>query len=427
MRPPQIGRRQILAVAGISVTGALAACSGQDTGTKHLRLSSWNIPVDLESYQAIADRFVEDHPGTSVAVEVTTGSFHQWFITRLAADLAPDIIRITPQQIGRYAANGSLVDLSEAIPGDYQQDWSEPFWAIGERENGLFGVFQHTDNFITYYNRAVMDEVGVQPPTTLEEAWTWDQFLEICAEVKQATGNYAFSYGWSGPDTAYRWMPLIYQNGGAFLGEDGLTPSMDSDAAIEALAFGRQWYADGLVSPSNMSKSGGGHVDFDLFITGQVGMALTNPEAIAAFDEAMPGEWGTAPMIRNVGEASDLGGNTLAVTKSSKHPELAAELVAYMTSRENIQEFCHNGNWIPSRSSLSAEDIGYADHENVMQQFIDQGTTIPLSMVKAQSGEYFSSLNAVFADYLDLCFLGQLTPQEASAQMMEAMLSVTSR
>lgn len=427
MKPSQIGRRQILVVAGISMAGALAACSGQDTGTQHLRLSSWNIPTDLDSYQAIADRFVEDHPGTSVAVEVTTGSFHQWFITRLAADLAPDIIRITPQQIGRYAANGSLLDLSQSIPDDYQQDWSEPFWAIGQRENGVFGVFQHTDNFITFYNRSVMEQIGVQPPTGLEDAWTWEQFLEIATEVKQATGSYGFGYGWSGADTAYRWMPLIYQNGGAFLGEDGLTPSMDSDAAIEALAFGRQWYAEELVSPSNMSKSGGGHVAHDLFTTGQIGMVLTNPEALAAFDEAMPGEWGTAPMIRNVGEASDLGGNTLAVTKSSKHPELAAELVAYMTSRENIQEFCHNGNWIPSRTSLSAEDIGYADHEDVMQQFIDQGSTIPLSMVKAQSGEYFSSLNTVFADYLDLCFLGQLTPQEASAQMMEAMLSVTSR
>lgn len=427
MRPPTPTRRQILAVSGITLAGALAACGGADTGTEHLRLSSWNIPSDLESYQAIADRFVEDHPGSSVAVEVTTGSFHQWFITRLAADLAPDIIRITPQQIGRYAANGSLLDLSQAVPADYQEDWSDPFWAIGQRENGLFGVFQHTDNFITFYDREVMEEIGVQPPTALEDAWTWEQFLEICAEVKQVTGNYAFSYGWSGPDTAYRWMPLIHQNGGAFLGEDGLTPSMDSDEAIEALAFGRRWYADGLVSPSNMSKSGGGHVDFDLFTTGQVGMALTNPEAIANFDEAMPGRWGTAPMIRNVGEGSDLGGNALAVTRSSTNPELAAELVAYMTSRENIQEFCHHGNWIPSRSSLDADDIGYADHADVMQQFIDQGTTIPLSMVKAQSGEYFGSLNAVFADYLDLCFLGELTPQESSAQMMEAMLSVTSR
>lgn len=360
-------------------------------------------------------------------MEVTTGSFHQWFITRLAADLAPDIIRITPQQIGRYAANGSLVDLTPSIPADYREDWSEPFWAIGQRDDGIYGVFQHTDNFITFYNREVMDRIGITPPTALDDAWTWDQFLEIANEVKAATGNYAFSYGWSGPDTAYRWMPLIYQNGGAFLGEDGLTPSMDTDAAIEALAFGRRWYADGLVSPSNMSKSGGGHVDFDLFITGQVGMALTNPEAIAAFDEAMPEQWGSAPMIRNVGEASDLGGNALAVTRSSRHPELAAELVAYLTSRESIREFCHEGNWIPSRSSLSADDIGYASHEDVMQRFIDQGTTIPLSMVKAQSGEYFSSLNAVFADYLDLCFLGQLTPAETSAQMMEAMLSVTSR
>ncbi|MFC7374229.1 ABC transporter substrate-binding protein [Brachybacterium sp. GCM10030268] len=421
------GRRQILAVAGISMAGALAACGGADTGTQHLRLSSWNIPTDLETYQSIADRFVADHPGTSVAVEVTTGAFHQWFITRLAADLAPDIIRITPQQIGRYAANGSLVDLSGAIPADYREDWSDPFWAIGERENGIFGIFQHTDNFITFYDRDVMDQIGVQPPTALEDAWNWDEFLEIAAEVKQVTGSYAFGYGWSGSETAYRWMPLIYQNGGAFLGEDGLTPSMDTEEAIGALEFGRRWYADGLVSPSNMSKSGGGPVAHDLFSTGQIGMVLTNPEAIAPFDEAKPGQWGTAPMIRNVGEASDLGGNALAVTRSSKNPELAAELVAYMTSRENIREFCHEGNWIPSRTSLDAASIDYADHSEVMQRFIDQGTTIPLSMVKAQSGEFFSSLNTVFADYLDLCLLGELTPQETSAQMMEAMRSVTSR
>ncbi|GAA1487509.1 ABC transporter substrate-binding protein [Brachybacterium sacelli] len=427
MRRPTIARRQILAVAGISAVGALAACNGESTDTQHLRLSSWNIPADLESYQEIADAFVADHPGTSVSVEVTTGQFHQWFITRLAADLAPDIIRITPQQIGRYAANGSLIDLADAVPPEYREDWSEPFWAIGQRENGLFGIFQHTDNFITFYDKQVMEQIGVEPPERIEDAWTWEEFLEVADEVKKATGHYAFSYGWSGPDTAYRWMPIIYQNGGAFLGQDGLTPSMDTEEAIGALEFGRRWYADGLVSTSNMSKFGGGHVDFDLFTTGQVGMALTNPEAIAAFDEARPGEWGVAPMIRNSAEASDLGGNALAVTKSSKHRELAAELVAYLTSRKNIRSFCHDGNWIPSRTSLTAEDIGYADHEDVMQMFIDQGTTIPLSMVKAQSGEFFSSLNAMFADYLDLCLLGELTPQETSQQMMEAMLSVTSR
>lgn len=424
---PLVGRRQILAVAGISMAGALSACNGGSTETTHLRLSSWNIPADLTSYQEIADDFVADHPGTSVSVEVTTGQFHQWFITRLAADLAPDIIRITPQQMGRYAANGSLLDISDAIPDDYRKDWSKPFWAIGQRDNGVFGIFQHTDNFITFYDKKIMEKIGVKVPQKLEDAWHWDEFLDVAREVKKVTGHYAFSYGWSGPDSAYRWLPLVYQNGGTFLGEDGLTPSMDSDEAIEALAFGRQWYKEGLVSTTNMSKSGGGHVDHDLFLTGQVGMSLTNPEAIAAFDESKKGTWGVGPMIRNEGEASDLGGNTLAVTKSTKNPELAAELVAYLTSRENIQRFCHNGNWIPSRTSLDAKSVEYEAHTDVMQMFIDQGTTIPLSMVKAESGEFFSSLNAVFADYLDLCLLGELTPQETSTQMMEAMRSVTER
>jgi len=429
-RPPhQLARRGFLALAGISLTGALAACAGQGTaatgGTKHIRLSTWNIPTDITSYQAIADEFVAEHPGTSVAVEVTTGSFHQWFITRLAADLAPDVIRITPQQIGRYAANGSLVDISGSIPADYRDDYSEPFWAIGAREDGIYGVFQHTDNFITYYNREVMEQIGVTPPSRLEDAWTWDEFLDVAKEVKQVTGKYAFGYGWSSAETAYRWLPIIHQNGGAFLGEDGLTPSMDTPEAIDALAFGRKWYAEGLATTGNISKSGGGDVARNLFLTGQVGMMLNNPESIVQLDTDMPDNWGTAPMIRNVGQASDLGGNALAVTKSSKHPELAAELVAMITSRSQMQRFCHDGNWLPARKSLDAADIGYQANSDTMQRFIDQGSTIPLSMVKAESGQYFSSLNAVFADYLDLCLLGQLSPKEASAQMMEAMRSVT--
>jgi ABC-type glycerol-3-phosphate transport system substrate-binding protein len=423
----RLSRRTFLAVAGISVAGALAACSGAPTGTRHLRLSSWNIPLDLESYQLIADEFVAAHPGTSVAVEVTTGQFHQWFITRLAADLAPDIIRITPQQIGRYAANGSLVDLTGAVPADYQSDYSEPFWAIGAREDGLYGVFQHTDNFITYYDRRVLEQIGVTAPSSLAEAWHWDEFLQIAHEARKVTGAYGFGYGWSGPETAYRWLPIVYQNGGAFLGDDGETPSMDSAEAVGALDFGRRWYAEGLVSRANMSKSGGGAVGRDLFLTGQIGLLLDNPESIAALDEGLPDEWGTAPMIRNAGEASDLGGNALAVTRSSKHPELAAELVAYITSRAKVIDFCKRGNWLPARSSLDAADIGYDRHAGTMQQFIDQARTIPLSMVRAETGQYFSSLNSVFADYLDLCFLGELSPAECGAQMTEAMRSVTTR
>ncbi|MDQ0642997.1 ABC transporter substrate-binding protein [Microbacterium murale] len=423
----ELGRRGFLAVAGISVAGALAACAGAPTATKHLRLSSWNIPTDLVSYQAIADEFVAANPGTSVAIEVTTGQFHQWFITRLAADLAPDIIRITPQQIGRYAANGSLIDISDAIPSDYAADWSEAFWAIGAREDGIYGVFQHTDNFITYLNRPIMEQIGIDPPKTLDTAWTWDEFLEISREVKKVTGKYAFGYGWGGAETAYRWLPIVYQNGGSFLGDDGATPSMDQEGSIEALAFGRRWYEEELVAPGNMSKSGGGDVARNLFLTGQIGMMLNNPESISQLDAEMPDEWTTSYMIRNVAAASDLGGNALAVTKSSKHPELAAQLVAFVTSREKMVKFCHDGNWLPARSSLDAGTIGYAANARTLQQFIDQGSTIPIEMVRAETGEYFSSLNMVFADYLDLCLLGELSPTQASAQMMEAMRSVTAK
>src|SRR4051794_23357747 len=113
-------RRAFLrAAGGTAAAAALAGCAsgGPLPGTIPLRQSTWNIAPDLVSYRAIADLYQQMHPEVQISIEVTPGGdFNQWMTTRLAANLAPDIIRIIPQQFGRYVETGGMVDISGHLP-----------------------------------------------------------------------------------------------------------------------------------------------------------------------------------------------------------------------------------------------------------------------------------------------------------------------
>ncbi|MHA6617732.1 ABC transporter substrate-binding protein [Pseudonocardia sp. DLS-67] len=197
-----LSRRAFLGVAGAA---ALAGCAADPSpGKIRLRLSTWNIAPDLLSYRAIADRYQQLHPDVEIAVEVTPGGdFNQWLTTRLAADRAPDLIRIIPQQFGRYVETGGMVDIARWLPPGYGDDYRENFWSIVAKDGGVYGLPQHTDNFITFYRRDILEQIGVTPPPdAVDQAWNWMEFFDVAREVKRVTGAYGFSVGFGGVNTS---------------------------------------------------------------------------------------------------------------------------------------------------------------------------------------------------------------------------------
>lgn len=420
-----LSRRAFLGAAGAA---ALAGCAADPApGRIRLRLSTWNIAPDLVSYRQIADRYQQLHPDVEIAVEVTPGGdFNQWLTTRLAADRAPDLIRIIPQQFGRYVETGGMVDVSRWLPPGYGDDYRENFWSIVAKDGGVYGLPQHTDNFITFFRRDVLEEIGVDPPPdAVDRAWNWTEFLDVAREVKRATGAYGFSVGFGGANNAYRWLPFLYMHGGRLVEDDLVTPAIEDDAGVEAIEWTRRWYAEGLVSLSNTVKGSQGDTAATLFVNRQAGLMLNNPTALPTLQEGVPEEvWDTRYMVQDVERASDCGGNVLAVTRSCRHPEVAADFLAFLNDPENTVAFCRGGGWVPVRESIDVSEVGYSYRPETVARFLVQQETVPADMIAVETSPAFNVINQVLGDYLDLCLIGSITAREAAAAIAEGIRDV---
>jgi multiple sugar transport system substrate-binding protein len=311
-----------------------------------------------------------------------------------------------------------VVDLSEYLPSDYSDDFAPAFWNAISYEGAPYGFPHHTDTFALFYNTDYFETLGIEPPGSLDQAWKWDEFIDVARRINEETeAQYAFAYNWQGL-SAYRWMPILYQNGGQLLSDDLKSPQVNTPEGIEAIAWPQSWFEEELVPPNTAVKSE--EEIENVFRTGTIGMMLTGDWLVPYLDENMKNYgWDVTYMPRNVEAASDLGGNGLLITKDSQNPDIAADFLQFISSPENMEFFCTNFTFIPTRKSLLEKNLDYKIRPEDMQLFFEQSATIPDQMAREQAIPAFSKINQSLADQLDLAFTSGQSP-EKTAQNIEA-------
>ena len=435
-----LSRRELLrfgalAAGAVGAGSLLAACGGGSGGgvpagpdaRADLVLSSWQIPTDIVTYRKFAADYKVTHPNVNITVQETPGGdFNQWFTTQLAGGSAPDIIRITWQQIGRYAKTGGVVALDQYLPADYGADFGPTFWAAAQLNGQVHGIPQHTDTFATFYRTDTFAKIGVTPPASLDKAWTLDEFMAIAREVKKATGAYALSYGFGGVPTGYRWLPFLSMHGGQLLKDDGVTPAIDSPEGVAALTWFQRLYTEGLIPMSNTVKGSNDAATVNSFVTGQAGMMIFGDWIMSDVAKALPQDaWNATYMPRGQSAASDLGGNLLAVTATCKNPAVAADFIQFVCSEANMRYFCENDLFLPVRTSLAQQPLAYRSQQKQMSLFAEQATTVPAAMAKVEVSPSFNAVNQVLADELDLCWTGQKSPADTARSIADGIRHAT--
>jgi len=417
----------------MALAPALAACSASDASagsskvgpdTKaDLVMTTWNIPADIVAYKKFAAEYKKTHPGVNIKVQVTpNGDFNQYLSTQLAGGNAPDIIRNTWQQIGRWAKNGGFVPLNDYLKKDYGKGFGETFWNAAQLDGKVHGIPQHTDTFGTYYRTEIMQTIGAKLPDSLDAAWSWDEFLSIAREVKKATGKAAVAYGFEGVNTAYRWLPFLYMHGGKLMEDDGKTPAIDSTEGVEAIAWFQQLYSEGLIPKSNTIKGSTTAAVENTFTSGQVGLMLFGDWIMAEIGKGLPQEkWNITYMPKDVSAASDLGGNLLSVSKNSKNPAVAADFIQFVCDQANMKYFCETDLFLPVRTALMDEKLEFASNSQQMSLFSEQAKTVPAAMAKVETLPNFASINQVLADQLDLCFIGSQSPKATAKNIADGI------
>jgi multiple sugar transport system substrate-binding protein len=345
----------------VVILGIAATVAAQDADLSGVvRVSTWESGDNLQYWTNAETDFEALHPGVDVQLQSIPQEYGTSILAQFAAQSAPDIFQVGDGDAAKWQALGAVEDLAPFIEGENGFDMAElvpGVAAFGQVAGSTYYLTKDYSPLVLYYNKDQFDEAGVAYPTA---DWTWDDFLAAAkALTLDANGNNADSADFD-PANIQRWgvwlpnswgdttwergiLPIIYQNGGRQVSEDGTTTTgyMNSEANVEAL----QWYVD-LFEVHHVAPTRTDYASFsgvDLFATQMVSMMWTGVWPLNGYltgDSALTFNFGT-----NILPAGPEGnGNALCwagfgLYSGSQNKDAAWEFLKYIAVGEGAEQF----------------------------------------------------------------------------------------
>jgi multiple sugar transport system substrate-binding protein len=425
--------RNILAICtalSILMTMTLTGCASKTKPTSNtgntaksepvvLDFTYWEgSPADKQGFDSLISKFENENPNIKINKQILpSGSkYYESLDTRIAGKQYPSIARLQYQKLGRYIDANVLLDMTSRIDKANQEDLLPAFRSAVSVKDKLYAMPHHTDTMAIFYNKDMFEKAGIQPPTSIDKAWTWEEFLDVSRKVKEKTGvKYAFTYKWT-KNTGYRALPFLYMNGGSILNADGTKAAINTPQGIEFLNYIKTWSSEGLISKTSPNSSDSPD---ELFVTGVVAMEIAGNYIMSYIDENMKDKkWGVTYMPQKNGKTgSDMGGNALAVFAQSKYPEESAKFVKFMTDAENSKAFCEVTNFLPVRKSIPKESMKFAAYNNEMKLFLDQVATVDPNMAAVETNKKFQPIMQVISDNIEKIILNSASGEQVVKDM----------
>lgn len=409
-----VTRRTLLATAGASSAAALlASCAGftgqrsggggGDARAGTLTFTTWGSDTEVAAYKKLIAQFEKAHKG--VTVKPNFVPYQQMFTNidaQLAAGKAPDVFRAGYGQIGGYAKQGALLDLSSSL-GSEKSRFIPAFWEAISYQGKPYGVAQQTDTSAVAYNKELMAEAGVKTlPDSLDSAWSFDEFAGVLGQLrgKLPSSKFPFAYNWQLAGSP-RWLNWLFSAGGRLLNEDLTKSAIVSAEGTRALDYTKAFFEKKWV-PTNSSTKSNAYSD-TTWLAGTTAMVSAGNFLLPSFTDAKF-EWGVTYLPKDRRGADDLGGNALVATADSTNADLAAEFLRFMVSDAAMSTFCGEALELPTLQSLVGKDLGWKAPDGVMPVFVDQATTITAGDVAQLTVPASNAITTVLTDQLEAAF-----------------------
>src|SRR5579862_1921194 len=388
----------LLVVAGLAVTAVANASSSTEKGQISVLFSN-NYVFDTDAqattwWNTITREFDKSHPGSKLKQLGVGGTdideMNKAALLFRSPSTTPDVIQLPTTYTSQFASSGYLLPLDNFVKSASQA----PFWAgipknvqtMGDYNGALYSVNNGNNDFGVFYNKVMFKEAGL--PTN----WTpknWNDILTAARTIHKKLPKVAAL--WLAAGVAAGPTNILQGIGNLILGTN--EPTMFDTKAGKyvvgsglgaALAFYKTVYSEGLGAPvSQLFAPNAVGNPPQLFAKRTLAMAIAGanwfPSAWVAkgsptyFPKAAQ-DMGIAPMPTQNGQApgavSSLGGWAVAISKTSKNPQLAWDLVKLMMSTPNQLSMAVEAGFVPPDTSIGASKA-FVDSAPFQAQFND--------------------------------------------------------
>lgn len=252
------------------------------------------------------------------------------FLTSATNGGTPDVLFWDRWRTSLYAPKNVLHPVDEYLTRDGISE--DDFYSESLRElsydDKLYGLPLTVDARALFYNKKLLAEAGLQPPTT------WDELEAAATKLTKWNGNKLETAGFSMGDLGLFNM-YLQQAGGTMLTEDGKT-NFNNEQGKQVLEF---W--DRLMNKDKVYKVGfelGLGEGQDAFVTGKVAMLYSGPWMLSTYNKyGKDLDYGIVPPPTgpNGDKGSVMGGFGLVIPEGSKHKEEAWEFIKWWTANKD--------------------------------------------------------------------------------------------
>lgn len=403
-KPAETGQTQQTSEKGNKETGAAEKIK--------LKMTIFGSDNDEAVYRQRLDLVQKKYENIEVELLYIPSEYATKVKTMFVSGEAPDILQLS-EDVHSYSALGQIMALDDLVSKN-GLDLGKRFGTAHQTyvyKDHLYALPDRGGAMIVYYNKDLFDKAGVSYPT---KDWTWKDMLAAAQKLTVRNGEEVETYGFAAGDWWPWWLSFIYQNGGRILDKDGKVV-FNSPETVEALQFYNDLVFKHKVAPSPQEYADMGNPGPDpLFAQGKVAFEITGFWNIGSLNNVPDLNYDIAPLWHQKESGTTAFGSGLAISQNCKYPEVAYQVIDFLTSVEGQmpivemkQDAPVNIELLSSEKFLSAQFASRAIDMNVFSESADQIMDLPL-------GPYWNEMTEICGNHLSELFNGQKEAAEVA-------------
>ena len=319
-----------------------------------------------------------------------------------------------------------MVDLNQYLAKDAADQL--PTQLQNDTVNGrLIGMPFNTELGVLYYRVDLLRKYGYPNPPA-----TWDELERMAARIQageRAEGNKDFwGYVWQGAPyegltcNALEWQASY--GGGHVIEPDG-SISVNNPRTIQAIQMARRWI--GTISPPSVVA----FKEQDARNIFHIGNAVFERDWLwrQLSEESLVHNSGANIAIALLpggpaGRASTLGGQSLAISKYSKHPREAAELVRYLTSHDEQLLLWKKHAMLPTRRDFYASPEYLQDRPGTAQLWKELGS-VTVARPSTVTGPHYDDVSKAYFLSVHSVLAGEQEAGKALSELESKLEKIT--
>lgn len=299
----------------------------------------WGNPEELAAQSALLDKFRAANPNITVKVTVSDWTaYWEKLLTGIAGGAAPDVFAMDGPIGPDYQERDVLLDLTPLIAADGYDLGQMDDNAVKQfttSDGKVYGLPRAMYTVVMFYNKDMFDAASLPYP---DASWDWDKLVEVGQKLtldKDGNGSVdQWGLYTETTDMENAWSSFVWQAGGDILNADGTATALDKPESAAGIQFLQDliWKHKIAAEPAVFAETG------NAFEQGLAAMEI-NGSWLKLTHEAAGINFGIAHLPKGpAGPATSVNGSGDVISKTTKSPEAAWELVKYLSSEAAQQD-----------------------------------------------------------------------------------------